>query len=325
MALYSKVDRRIWIDTKFRALSQDAKILWFYLLTCPENSSMPGLLRIGKAALAEALEWFPERLPKPFAELTRNGMAKADWEARFVYLPNSLRYNAPPNPNVVSSWSDHWDNLPECDLKNEAFEAFSSEMKRLGEPFAKRFAERLSKPSALGIRIQEQEQDQDQEQEILHAAQAPVPTPPDESPVSKTKPKRTRRPVTEQDPSYPQVVATWFQLFEKHKGAKPVFNGGKDGRHVKALLEAFGGDIGKITNVFENAFADAWWAKNRATLADLASNPNRFLTAPLPGSQRQRGAYPVQTGNGGLQYLNDLNSGKLGDSANQEIEAVDDF
>ena len=298
MALYSKIDRRIWVDAKFRALSEDAKLLWLYLLTCPENGSMPGLLRIGKAALAEALEWFPERFPKRlperFAELTRNGMAKADWDARLIYLPNALRYNAPPNPNVVASWAEHWDNLPECDLKSEAFEAFSSEMKRLGEPFAKRFAERLPKPSrnglANGMRKQEQEQEQDL---ILHSTCVEVPAPV-EVPASETKPKRTRTKPAETSSEHSQVVAVWFQLFEKAKGTKPVFNGGKDGRAVKVLLEAFGNDVDKITQVFRNAFADAWWTQHKASLADIAANPNRFLTAQVLPFDRKKPV--VQTG-----------------------------
>ena len=192
MSLYSKVDRRIWIDSKFRSLSQDAKFLWIYFLTCPENGSMPGLMRIGKLSLAESLEWSPERLAKPFGELFANGMAKADWEARFVYLPNALKYNPPPNSNVIIGWVNHWESLPECPLKIEAYEAFLAELERLAKPYAERFQERLAKPYAEPSRnrmpTQDQDQDQDQEQESMPAPRASQ-KPSEPSPEKPEKPK----------------------------------------------------------------------------------------------------------------------------------------
>ena len=45
----------------------------------------------------------------------------------------------------------------------------------------------------------------------------------------------------------------------------------------------------------------------------------------LPLERRARGAYPVQGGNGGMQYLDDLRAGKHGDPSNTEIRCVDDF
>jgi len=121
-----------------------------------------------------------------------------------------------------------------------------------------------------------------------------VPALVEEVPVSETKPKRSRTKPTETSSEHSQVVAVWFQLFEKAKGTKPVFNGGKDGRAVKALLAAFGNDVDKIARVFQNAFADAWWTQHKASLADIAANPNRFLTAQVLPFDRKKPV--VQTG-----------------------------
>src|SRR6185312_12309817 len=85
--------------------------------------------------LAEALDWplkafrrcFQEVSREPSPEETARGhrqpMAKADWKARFVWLPRALEYNRPESPNVVTSWRDQWDLIPECPLKLEAWNA----------------------------------------------------------------------------------------------------------------------------------------------------------------------------------------------------------
>jgi hypothetical protein len=73
--------------------------------------------------LAEALGWDLKAFREAFAEASRQGLVKADFEARLIWLPNAIRYNEPENPNVVKSWRAAWDELPECKLKRVAWEA----------------------------------------------------------------------------------------------------------------------------------------------------------------------------------------------------------
>ncbi len=126
MARFSKVDRRIWSDEKFRHLSASqpcGQTLFLYLLTNPFVEPIPGLYSAGKAMLAEALRWDLKGFRKAFGELLREGLVKADFGARLVWLPNAIRYKQPENPNVIKSWHSTWDELPECMLKHEAWEA----------------------------------------------------------------------------------------------------------------------------------------------------------------------------------------------------------
>src|SRR5262249_61824106 len=51
MSRYAKVDRRIWLDERFRALSDDGRYLWLALLTHP-NLTFLGTLRSTWAGLA---------------------------------------------------------------------------------------------------------------------------------------------------------------------------------------------------------------------------------------------------------------------------------
>lgn len=161
MARYRKIDVRMWGDGKFRALSApppSGKYLWIFLLTGPHTTNLPGLFRSGEKALAEELDWPLEGFREGFAELSREGLAKADWNARVVWVPNAIKYNPPENPNVVKGWRNSWDEIPECALKVEALERLKEFTQGLGEGFAKAFREGC----ANGLANQEQEQEQEQ-------------------------------------------------------------------------------------------------------------------------------------------------------------------
>jgi len=80
-------------------------------------------------------------------------MVKADWKARFVWLPNAKFYNRPESPNVVKSWRIPWDEAPECPLKVKAYR----ELKAFMEGFAKGFQEAFAKSCAEPLANQEQE------------------------------------------------------------------------------------------------------------------------------------------------------------------------
>jgi hypothetical protein len=163
MARYRKIDTRMWADAKFRALSTpqpSGKYLWIALLTGPHTTNLPGLLRVGEMALSEELGWSLEGFREGFAELFREGLAKADWNARVVWIPNAIKFNPPDNPNVVKGWRDAWDEVPECALKTEAYQRFAVFTKGLGEGFAKAFREGCGQ----GLANQEQEQEQEQEE-----------------------------------------------------------------------------------------------------------------------------------------------------------------
>jgi len=160
----------MWGDAKFRALSApppNARDLWVYLVTGPHNGVIPGLFAGGEAALAEALEWPLEAFRECFAEISAKGMAKADWKARLVWLPNAARHNLPASPNVVVGWGKAFDELPECALKREAFAGLQATLGAMPEGFRKAFRKAFGKPhenaSPKGLPNQEQEQEQEQD------------------------------------------------------------------------------------------------------------------------------------------------------------------
>jgi hypothetical protein len=209
MARYRKVDVRIWGDEKFRDLTDRARLLWFYLITAPESTSVPGLYTASRAGIADVLGWDLRAFDRAFDELASRGLVLADWKARVVWVPNAPRYNVPESPNVVRAWAKHVDEVPECDLKTKATEALEAFCKGFGEAYAKAFREAFREASREGCQKgsgksrvrEEQEQEQEQEQDPSGGCEA-APTPPEpaqpepsaEPPPRRGKARRGKQP-----------------------------------------------------------------------------------------------------------------------------------
>lgn len=238
-SLYRNVHVSMWGDAKFRALSDDGKLLWLYLLTGPETTSAPGCISVGRASLAEGLEWETDRLDRAFAELDRFGMAKADWKARFVWLPNATKYITHAAWQHVKGWLPYLQILPECDLKDRAIgalwryiqtrskEAQDVLVEAFGKPYldrcerlsdtapdtqsdtqsdyqSDRYADRAEEP--YPIQDQDQEQDQDQDQDHTLSAIA------SDGPTASEKPAPLELVPEELDPDRltpERLVALW--------------------------------------------------------------------------------------------------------------------
>jgi hypothetical protein len=184
---FSKVSRRMWNDERFRRLSSappNGQTLWQRLLTGPELSVIPGAFQAWEGGLAQALGWPLEAFREAFAEVSREGMAEADWAVGFVWVPKAIRHNVPESPNVVRGWAATWSELPECELKLTAYHGLKAFIEGLHEAFAEAFAQACPKPSRKPCPNQEQEQEQEQEGVQGGALQAEPPP---------TKPKAPKR------------------------------------------------------------------------------------------------------------------------------------
>lgn len=181
---YRMLDVRIWCDEKFRSLTPlkpSGQALFLYLLSNPHTTSIPGLYRAGAGAMAEELAWSLVGFQRALKEVMEQGLVKADLKARVIFIPNAIKYNKPQSPNVVRSWAMHWDEIPECSLKNEAYYTLQSFVQGLGKAFVLAFDEVLSqhatkrsadifvKPSLN--QEQEQEQEQEQGQKVAEQSQ----------------------------------------------------------------------------------------------------------------------------------------------------------
>mgnify|MGYP001159382340 CR=1 FL=1 len=266
MARYRKIDVRIWSDAKFCSLSAaqpNAQTLWLYLLTNPETTSIPGLFRSGEMMMAEALGWSLEGFREAFREASSKGLVKADWKARLVWIPNAIKHNPPESPNVVRGWRTAWDELPECSLKVEAFQALEALLKGFTEGFQKAFREACPKPMAN----QEQEQEQEQEKKILPASPAA------EAPESASPEKPS-------DPRHHATIAVFKAAFEAAHGGAFWKPSGADVKQLKTMLTFPDATQDEIAKRIAFAFEDAFFRKS-GTLALFASKwPTWTPTTP---------------------------------------------
>lgn len=165
MSKYRPIDTRLWNDRKFLSLSGDGRLLWVFFLTSPTTLPIPGVILGGEAALAEQLGWTTERYRNAFAELLAKQL-RIRCEGRLVWLPNAIRYQPPRNPNMVKGWSETWDDIPECQLKAELWEALKIACKGWSQLFGRLFRHPFAEQTAEQLhQDQEQKQDQDQDQE----------------------------------------------------------------------------------------------------------------------------------------------------------------
>ncbi len=162
MSKYRKIEARIWNDAKFNKLSDDAKLLFFFLLSHPHLTAL-GAMRATPSGLANELNWTEKAFREAFGELLQKHMVKASEKACFIWLPNFLKYNKPENPNVVKSWDKWLEYLPECSLTFELIQEARAIAKGLGEAFAKA----LPKAFAKGMPNHEHEHEHEHEHDII--------------------------------------------------------------------------------------------------------------------------------------------------------------
>ncbi|KRC30671.1 hypothetical protein [Acidovorax sp. Root217] len=152
---YRKVSTATWSDRKvlnLTPLQPSGQALFLMLMVGPQSTHIPGVQPVGRLAFAEMLGWEVEAFDEAFSEAYREGLAKADWKARLIFVPNAIKHNLPQSPNVVKSWGSMWARVPECDLKTEVWTALHDALSALGQGFVDAFK------SACPLKISESEQ-----------------------------------------------------------------------------------------------------------------------------------------------------------------------
>ena len=144
--VYRKIDVRIHNDAKYRRLSDSAKLLFLTLLTHPNLTSI-GAMKMTEAGMAEEMGWSVEAFRDAFREVLKEGLVKYCPEAKFLCLPNFLKYNKPVSVNVVASWKKLEYLLPECSLRDEYIQIVKGYLEGLGEAFLNAFPDGIWNPS----------------------------------------------------------------------------------------------------------------------------------------------------------------------------------
>jgi hypothetical protein len=112
---YRKVFTRIWGDEKFKELSDDGKILWFYFITSP-HGHLSGLFVVDKLYILADLQWTSRRLNRAFGAIASLEMIAYDEKSRLLLIRNALKYDPITNENTAKHVVKHLSSLPNSPL-----------------------------------------------------------------------------------------------------------------------------------------------------------------------------------------------------------------
>jgi len=116
---YSKIFVKIWHSKDFRTLSEEAKMLFMYLLTSPHRN-MGGFYYLPLPYLCYDIGLDEDRVKKAMEELIRKDMAIYDYDTQIVLIKNWFAYNPIENENQAKGLNKQLSELP----KSRLLEAF---------------------------------------------------------------------------------------------------------------------------------------------------------------------------------------------------------
>lgn len=100
---YRRVNPQVWNDEKFLALSNDAKLVWTYLLTCPEANSI-GLYNVNLGEVAKKLHFKLETIMTMISDFGELGMAFFDEPISLIWLPKWIFHDPPDGTNQLKGY-----------------------------------------------------------------------------------------------------------------------------------------------------------------------------------------------------------------------------
>lgn len=109
---YGKVHTSFWTSSNIRQLSEDARTLAMYLLTCP-HGTIAGVFRLPDGYACEDLQWGSERVREGFHELSISGFATRCDVTKWVWIAKHFEWNPPENPNQRKAIAKVASQVPE--------------------------------------------------------------------------------------------------------------------------------------------------------------------------------------------------------------------
>lgn len=148
---YSKIERHMWNDDRFRRFPRDVRQMWQYLLTC-EHGNMIGVFVLDPLyAMADLSSpddrWSEQRVADALGALIAADRIDYDPEVRLVLIRQHLKHNQPANPNVAKAALSELAQIP---FSKRLWERFLEQSRKhcqmttaRGEPFCQPWVEFL--------------------------------------------------------------------------------------------------------------------------------------------------------------------------------------
>jgi hypothetical protein len=284
----------MYADSSYRALSKpqpNGQSLWVYLLTGPHTTSIPGLSTAGEAAMAEALGWPLEGFRYAFGEVLAKGMAKADWEARVVWVPKAVKYNPPESINVVKSWAKAWEEIPDCALKVTAFTTLKAFMEGMPDAFRYAFMHAIPYPGAgagagavsvLSAGADVTDPSTTDSAIRQHAPPAGVTGDADKAGRGKARKPKPKAP---EKPEHAELREYFREQWKaRNDGTDYAWKHPRDDAHAKWILDQCGRDVAQAKAMVRSFLADddPWLAERGHEISLLVSRFNRYRSKRQP-------------------------------------------
>lgn len=142
---FSKVAPSIWRSKKFRALkSDDARMIYFYLLTCPHGNSAGCFDMLEGYACAD-MGMVSQRYQDGLQSLVEVGLIEFDQTENTVLITNWLEFNAPANPKHAIGILSQLGQASSEALKTKRFQELNALVQ------AKKFDREQSVRAAFGV------------------------------------------------------------------------------------------------------------------------------------------------------------------------------
>ena len=138
--VYGRVERKLWRNKTFRdVLSDDARLMWLYLMTTFREARLPGLVEATILNIMEDLGWHErgidpgseehegimigaKRCQEALGELTAVGWVEYSKSDRLLTLKRAVLHNLPANEDVVNKWTKTLSEFPNTDTKRKWIE-----------------------------------------------------------------------------------------------------------------------------------------------------------------------------------------------------------
>lgn len=136
MGAYARVFTRVWRDEGFRALPEEGRELFLYLLTSP-HLNIVGFYYLSPAYAADDLQWPVAKVLEQLEGLSATGLIRFDPDAAVVLIPKYLRWNPFQNGNQAKGGAANLRSLPRTPLATE----FRQAIERFAKPYEAVFAD----------------------------------------------------------------------------------------------------------------------------------------------------------------------------------------
>lgn len=195
MARYGKIETGFWHSKKIRRLSQDAKYLMLYVLSCPHGNAV-GCFVLLDGYIAADLGWTPEAASRCVEELIEKDLIERDEDTSLLRIVGWWGHNQIENANVAKHVAKEIAALPACKVKNNLVDALFS-LTGLHPSVVQTLSERLGKPFRSGFEtvlepLAEPSRNQEPNITLPNTSEPSAPAIAGAPPTDTSKPKKER-------------------------------------------------------------------------------------------------------------------------------------